>query len=605
MTEFNWEIGLIFVLLVATLVSFAWEKISSDLTALTLFAILLVTGLLPSDRALSVFSNPAPLTVGAMFILSAAMEKCGLITRLAASLEPLTKLGHAGFLLVLMLVVAFISAFINNTPVVVVFLPVVLSLARKMDIPASKLLIPLSFASIFGGTCTLVGTSTNILVSTLAVNQGEPAFSMFELSKVGVPMLLVGVLYLVLFSRWLLPKRETISSILSEEERQEYITQAFVKRDSELVGKTLQEAGLAKAKGVRVIEIVRRGASLRMGLDKIKLQIGDRIVLASRPSGIAQARSLEGVNLMAERGLALEEIESHEGMLVEGVVGANSYLLGKTLREINFRQRYRMLVVAVHRKGRNLREQLETQTFQFGDTLLMMGSENAIDNLRNDGELSRDIMLLDRPSTPSQSLGHKIPIVLLTIVGVIGTATLGIAPIQISAFVGCVVLFLTGCLKPIEGYGAIQWNILFLIFSMLAMGMAMEQTGTARFIAERLVQGVDYIASDPMKPMLMLVGLYLLTTFLTEILSNNAAAVLVGVLAFSIADTIGVDVRPFLIAVALAASASFATPIGYQTNTYIYGVGGYRFSDFLKVGLPLNALYFVGSVVLIPLFWSF
>jgi len=597
----TWEILLILVLLVAALVSFALEKIPPDLTALTLMAVLIGSGLLTTDEALKVFSNPAPITVGCMFILSAALEKSGLIDRLAGLFEGLTKLGYARFMLVLILVVALISAFINNTPVVVVFMPVVLSLARNLKVPASKLLIPLSYASILGGMCTLVGTSTNILVSGIAREHGVAPFGMFELAWVGLPALGIGTIYLVLFGNRILPTRETLTSILTDEERREYITEAYVQPGSPVIGKTLTESGIARKRGIRVIDVVRSGGSLQSRLNRVVLQKGDRLILACRPAGMARARTVEGFDFMGDAGVDIEQIAAHEGILVEGMVRPNSTLAGSTIRDINFRQRFQMIVLAVHRKGRNVREGIESLRLDFGDTLLMLGTEGVINRLRT----SDDILLIDLPPVPADVGRGRIPIVIAAICGVIGAASFGLARIEYAALVGVVVLFLTQCLRPKEGYLAIQWNILFLIFAMLGMGTAMEHTGTAAFLASGMVGLVDAFVPETWKLLVMLAFIYLLTAFLTEVLSNNAAAVVMATIAVGTAATLEADPRPYLVAVAIAASASFATPIGYQTNTYVYGVGGYRFGDFLRVGLPLNLLCFLIAMMVIPWVWSF
>ena len=507
----TWEIALILVLLVAALASFALEEIPPDVTALTLLAVLIASGLLSMDQALQVFSNPAPITVGCMFILSAALEKCGLIDQLAALFDRVARLGYLRFLFFLILVVALISAFVNNTPVVVVFMPVVLSLARKLGVPASKLLIPLSYASILGGMSTLIGTSTNILVSALAEQHGLQPFRMFELAWVGLPALGVGALYMMLVGRHILPVRETLTSILSEEERREYITEAFVQPGSPVIGKSLVDANLNRKRGIRVIEVVRHGASCQSTLDQVTLQEGDRLVLACRPSGMAQARQMEGFDFVSEAGLGLEQIAAHEGMLVEGMIGPNSTLVGSTIRDVNFRQRFHMIVLAVHRRGRNVREKIDTLQLDFGDTLLLLGTEDAFNQLRN----GDDILLIDRPAVSADTRRSKIPIVLGIVCAVIATASLGLTRIELAAFIGVVALFLTQCLKPKEGYLAVQWNILFLIFAMLGMGAAMEVTGTSDFLASGIVGGVQQFIPVAHQPLVMLGCVYLLTNVLT------------------------------------------------------------------------------------------
>ncbi len=604
----TWEIALIFVLLTLAIISFVLEKISSDLTAITLFTLILLAGLLPvahtlptTAMMLGVFANPAPVTVASMFIISAALEKCGAIEILAVLLEKLAGLGYRVFIFVMIFGVATASAFINNTPVVVMLLPVILSLSRKMGVPASKLLIPLSYASIFGGMCTLVGSSTNILASSIIEAAGEPPLSMFELASIGLPLLILGAIYLVLFGNRMLPVRETLTSILSEEERKEYITEAFVQQGSPAIGKSLIESGILKTGSARVLEIIRNQVALFTDLNKLVLQEGDRLILALRPSGVAHARTVEGINLAAEMGQGLETIAAHEGSIVEGVISPNSTITGKSVRDIHFRQRYRMIVLAIHRGSVNLREKFDQIALEFGDTLLMMGTDTAIEDLRRND----DILLLDRPATPAKSMRHKMPIVLSILVAIILAASFKLAPIAAATLTGVVALFLTGCLKPKEGYASIEWSLIFLIYGMLGVGIAMESTGAAVLLVKGLSSIVDVVFSDPLKPYVMLAMLYLCTTLLTEFLSNNATIVLMAPLALGIAETLGVDPRPFIIATAIASSASFSTPIGYQTNTFVYGVGGYRFADFCKIGLPLNLIYFTVSVVLIPRIWDF
>jgi di/tricarboxylate transporter len=587
----TWEIGFMLLLLVVILATFVWERIPAELTAMSAFALLLAMGLLPVREAMAVFSNPGPIAVGAMFILSAALGKCGAIDLVAGALARMPVLKLWAVLPVLVIGAGAISAFINNTPVVVVFLPVVLSLARRIKVPASKLLIPLSYGSIFGGTCTLVGTSTNIIVSSMAGSAGYQPFSMFELAWVGLPVFAVGTLYLMLLGPRLLPDRATISSILSEEERREYIVEAFVEEGSPLAGKALQATSLGKVKGVRVLEILRHGVRLSAATRETVLRDGDRLLLALSPRAVSRAQEAAGLDIRDSLGEGLGQISLSTGIIVEAVLGPDSDLIGKALGDINFRQQYRLAPMAIHRRGKNLMREFDRVPLEYGDTLLLLGTTEAVDQLRS----NPDLLILDRPPVILASRRKRIPLILGVIPGVIAAATSGLMPIAPAAIIGCVILLLAKCLSTREAFDAVQWPILFLIFAMLGVGAAMEASGTAAWLAGKLARLSGAAVPEAWRPLLLLAGIYLLTTTLTEILSNNAAAVLISTLAIGLAQSLGLDPRPFLVAIAVAASASFATPIGYQTNTYVYGVGGYRFADFAKIGIPLNLIAFLGE----------
>ena len=606
----SWEIIFICLLLLMALVSFIAEKMPTDQVAVMVFVTILGAGMLPFsntlptvDQLLVVFSNSAPMTIAAMFILSAALEKTGFIETLASGLSRLTQLGYRRFLLVLVLFVAVISAFINNTPVVMVFMPVVLSLSRSLGVPASKMLIPLSYASIFGGTCTLVGTSTNILASSILKDAGEKPIGMFEIAWVGVPLLGLGALYLLLFGDKLLPERDTLTAILTDDQRKEFLTEAYVSKGSPLAGQTVAASKLLKQHSVRVLEIIRNDVSLAVENPRSTILMeGDRLIMAARPSGVAHARSLEGLVLSVAEKVGLETISAHEGAIVEGVIGPRSSIVGQSVRELNFRQRFRVILIAIHRRGVNLRDQVDTVPLAMGDLLLMMGTDEAIDQLRG----SNDITLLDHAPVPSRSMSRKRWIVLSTVIGVILAASFNVMPIVSAALLGVGVVFATGCLKTKEGYANIEWSILVLIYGMLALGLAMQTTGTADMIAQGLVSLADFpFIAEQWRPYLLLAAIYLTTMLMTETLSNNATVVLMAPIALSLGEVMSVDARPFVIATCIAASASFSTPVGYQTNTYVYGVGGYKFRDFARIGVPLNIMYFVVSVLLIPWVWEF
>ena len=540
----TWEIIFVFALLAFAIISFIWERISADLTAVTVFGVLIFVSMLTKsdelpdlEALLNVFSNSAPLTIAAMFIVSGALERTGAIDLITSYLRRMVKLPYRLFMFIMVIGVAAVSAFINNTPVVIVLMPVVLTLSREMGIASSKLLIPLSYASIFGGTCTLLGTSTNLLASGILLDSGHAPIGMFELAAVGLPILACGSLYLVFFGNKLLPHRETLTSILSDEERKEFMTEAFVRAGSELKGQTALESGMLKGRGIRLLEIVRQGVAVKGDPKCTKLEVGDRLVLACRPSGVAEANSIKGISLHGQISAGLETIATDEGALVEGVVGPHATIAGKTLGEINFRQRFRMVVVAVHRKGHNQRDRLDSLRLQPGDTLLMMGSTKAINSLSS----SEEIILLDRPRLPARSVRAKMPIAIAVTIGIVTMATLNLVPIVAAVSLGVALLMLTGCMKPKDAYASVEFSILMIIFGMLALGQAMDSTGASLMIAESMIHFVQNFAPEHLQNVLMLAFVYIITSTFTEFLSNNAAIALMVPIALGIATTLGID----------------------------------------------------------------
>ncbi|MCU0783952.1 MAG: SLC13 family permease [Verrucomicrobia bacterium] len=591
----TWQMLFVFALVAATFAMLVWEKFPVDLVAMGAFGALMVAGILTPAEAFRVFGNDAVITVACMFILSAALERTGVIETIGHRLNKLVGKSDWSVLLVVLPIVALISAFINNTPVVVVFMPILISLAASRGLKPSKLLIPLSFASILGGTCTLIGTSTNILVSSTAREMGQPPLSMFELGKVGLILTVAGIAYLLTIGRKLLPNRDTLASILQTTDTKQYLTEAVVVAGSPLLGKPLADTPLANQPKARVLEIVRAGDTVRAPLNKIVLEQGDRLRLATPLSSVIEINSLEGVEISPKAKLGLELIGSQKAIVAECVVGPHSSLIGRSVRGVNFRRRYGVLVLAVHRKGVNLREDFADVRLRYGDTLLVEGPEAAVNELRTGRDF---LLLLDVPHEPKRRRKQWLAVGITSLV--VALAALNVMPIAALAILGAVAVIFARCLDTEEAYDSVEWNILFLIFGMLALGLALEKTSGAEFLAHGMIKGLG-----PFGPVTVLTAIVVIASVMTSFLSNNAVAVLLTPIVIQAAAALQVNPRPFIIAVALGASACFATPIGYQTNTLVYGAGGYLFRDFIKVGMPLNVILWILASVLIPVFWPF
>jgi len=556
---------------------------------------LLVTGILTPAEAFKVFSNDAAITVACMFVLSAALERTGVIESIGHRLNRFVGKSDGSLLLVVLPIVAVISAFINNTPVVVVFMPIMISLAAARGLKPSKLLIPLSFASIFGGTCTLIGTSTNILVSSTASQMGQAPLGMFELTKIGLVLTGAGIAYLLTLGRRWLPDRETLASILQTTDSRQYLTEAVVLAGSPLIGKKLADTPLANQPKARVLEVIRAGEALSAPVSDIVLEQGDRLRLTTELSSVMDIKSMAGVEISPRAKLGVELVGTQKAVVVECVVGPHSNLIGRSIREMKFRRRYDLLALAVHRKGVSLREDFADVRLQYGDTLLVEGPESAIKELREGHDF---LLLLDVPHTPKRRQKQWLAVGAIALV--IALAALNGMSIAALAILGAVFVLVTRCLDAEEAYEAVEWKIIFLIFGMLALGLALEKTKGAELIAHAIITGLGSWGATA-----VLAAIVLIASLMTSFLSNNAVAVLLTPIVIQAAASLNVSARPFVIALAIGASACFATPIGYQTNTLVYGAGGYRFGDFIKVGLPLNLLFCALAVYFIPRFWPF
>jgi len=603
MVEFfqaNWQQVVVIVLLVSVFVAFLKEWGGPDLVAMVAFTILILTGIVAPDRVVTIFGNPAPIIVACMFVMSAALERTGVIEALGRWFGRVAGQSPVRILCMLTLVVAPLSALVNNTPVVVIFLPIVLGLCRRLDLKASKFLIPLSYAAIVGGTCTIIGTSTNLVASGIAAEMGkeqgiaglEP-FGMFEISKLGLVFVGVTLVYLLTIGRNLLPDRATLATMFEAEEGKEFLTQAVIAEGSPLEGKKFVETKLAKLRGLRIIEIVRGSERLRDGLREISFQAGDLILFKTQTGGVLDLADQAGLKMGPQDEFGLQEVKTESAILMEGIIGPASKLIGHSLKELNFRQRYGVLILAVHRRGENLRERFQDVDLEFGDTLLVQGPVSRMEQLFQE----KDFINLSRPQ--EQELRRsKAPIAGLALLAFMLLGALTDLPL-VGLALGAVLMTLAfRCIDTSEAYTAVDWKVIFMIFGMLGVGEALASTGLASAVSAGVVDSVGRWG-----PHAVLAGIYLLAAVLTELVSNNAVAALLTPIAIAVGIDLGVDPRAFVVAVMFGASASFATPIGYQTNTYVFGAGGYKFSDFPRVGLPLAIILWIVASLLIPVFW--
>ena len=594
------DIAIVLGIMTLMFVLFVKEIFPLDVTALVVLIIFLVIGNLTLEEAISGFSNQAVITIAVLFILSHALQKSGILEYGVVRLNKLTERSKLLGLTVFLITVAFASAFVNNTAIVAIFIPLTIRLAQKYNLSPSKLLIPLSYIAIMGGTLTLVGTSTNLLVNSIYVNttMAEP-LGMFEFSRYGIFILLIGLLYIIFAVPFILPSRTVTSSLTQSYHMGGYLTELKVAEESPMVGHTFMERSINKNYDITVLDIIREGMVISKNIRNTIIHPGDVLFVRGSLENFLRMKEVEKVTMLTDEKLTQAELIHDDNTLVECLLTQQSELVGKSLMEINFRRRFGSFILAIRREGAILRRKIAHVMLRAFDTLLVYGPRDKIKELSESGNF---IVLGEIEATLQKNRFWWVSLVV--IISAVFLAALGLVPILKGALVGMIILLVLRVISTNEAYQSINWQVIVLIAALIPIGIVIQKSGTAEWLATAMNNVVEQF--DPaLRPVVMVSLIYLMTMILTEMASNAATAIIMTPIAISAAMQIGLDPKPFIFSVCFAASASFITPIGYQTNLMVYGPGGYKFSDYVKVGLPLAIFLWIMATFLIPVLWPF
>lgn len=567
-------------------------QISVDLILLAGLSFLLIFGIIAPEDALAGFSNEGMLTVAALYVVAAALKETGAIQYITQKIMGEAKTVRAAQARI-MAPVMIMSAFLNNTPIVASFIPALEHWSKKTRVPVSKMLIPLSYAAILGGTCTLIGTSTNLILNGLLIEEGTVrSLGLFEPALVGIPCAIAGFFYLLVFGDKLLPSRG--EAFENFKDPREYTIEMLVPVGSTLINKTVQTAGLRQLPGLFLVEIYREDQVIPAVSPNQKLRENDRLIFAGIVDSIVDLQNIDGLVPATNQVFKLDTPKQNR-VLVEAVVSSSHPVKGRSIKEGNFRDRYNAVVLAVSRSGERVKEKIGDIVLKTGDTLLLEAHPGFLRQYRN----SNHFYLISPIEGAVHTNFEKSGIALVILVGMIALAGTGILSMLQAAILACGLMIVTRSIRYSVSIESIDWRVLIAIAASLGIGSALKTTGVATLLASTMLEAGS-------KDILLMLGLtYLITWGLTELITNNAAAVLVFPIALSLAESLGLNFIPFAIVIIMAASASFSTPVGYQTNLMVYGPGGYRYTDYLKIGLPLNLMVAIITLSLVPVFWEF
>ena len=589
------EITLTLAIILAAIILFATEKLRVDLVALLVLLAVSITGLVNKEEVFLGFANPAVITIWAVYIVSGGLFRTGVADAIGSIILRLSGASEARLIVVIMLVCGGMSAFMNNIGAVAVLMPAVIGISKKTGIPVSKLLIPLAFSSLLGGKMTLIGTPANILAQGILTARGLPSFGFFEIAPMGMIVLATGIIYMVLIGRHLLPVRETAADPGASKRLREYISQVMVTSNSPLIGKNLYESRLGADYGLNVLSIIREGNPL-IGLHRdMVIQGNDNLILEGSAENIIASGEKLKLNIQVEQDVELVDLDTEQSYIFEATLAPRSTIVGCTLKQVRFRGRFGFTVIAIWRQGDVITDQLCDVDLRFGDALLLQGSPGRVRTLQEGNEF-----LVLEPLEIESVRKKRAPVAAGIMGLVIALAIFSDLGIATAMVFGSVAMVLTGCLSMDEAYKSIDWRTVFLVGGMLSLGMAMENTGTAQFLADKLLGTMGAYG-----PLALLAGIYLLSALITQPMSNAAAIVVMVPIALDTALGLGVNHLTFTMAVVIGAATSFLTPVGHKANVLVFGPGGYQFFDYPRVGFLLTIALFIVSMIFLPIIWPF